>query len=548
MSSPSEQPAPDAAEYLRAVIDSSGDGIYTVDREGRCTFVNETAAQLLDYAPEELLGKNMHALIHQNRSHSSLFPHAACLLIRTIQQGTESQCDDEVFWRKDGTPFAVNCAVRPLILNGQRVGAMVTFGPVRTDVAQKQRELQELQETSENRALVLRTASRVALDILASRTGVEALRHIAEAARTLSRAKYAAVGVAYADGLELMEFVTVGLSGEEEARIGPRPQGKGILRLLLTRTEPLRIDALSKHPNSAGFPPNHPPMDSFLGVPIRRGDTVLGSLYLTNKEGGGSFTEADEVAVQALGAYAAVAIHNLHLLTRQRALVSGLLAAQEEERRVIAYDLHDGLTQYVMASHAHLDAFRKAYQAGNIEKANREMEQGMRYLKEAVIESRRQVNGLRLLALDDLGLAGALEQLINEEKARVNWQQAEFIHNIAGRRFEKTLETAVYRVAQEALTNVRKHARSPDVRLVLLQESEGDSAQLMLEIRDWGRGFTPEEKSGDYGHLGLQGMVERTTLMGGSYEIHSAPGEGTVVNAIFPILPAQRESSEGDAE
>src|SRR5207248_1955468 len=158
--------------------------------------------------------------------------------------------------------------------------------------------------------------------------------------------------------------------------------------------EPLRVDDLGQHPESVGFPPNHPPMRSFLGVPIRRGETVLGSLYLTDKEGGGAFTEADEAAVQALGAYAAVAIHNLQLLGRQRALVSGLIAAQEEERRAIAYDLHDGLTQYVMASHAHLESFKRAYETGNRERAEREMDQGLRYLKEAVVESRRLVNGL----------------------------------------------------------------------------------------------------------------------------------------------------------
>ena len=138
--------------------------------------------------------------------------------------------------------------------------------------------------------------------------------------------------------------------------------------MLLNRTEPLRVDVLAEHPLSVGFPPNHPPMDSFLGVPIRHGDTVLGSLYLTNKEGGGEFTEADEIAVQAIGAHAAVAIHHLHLLARQRALVSGLIAAQEEERRAVAYDLHDGLTQYIMASHAHLEAFRHAHETGKKKK------------------------------------------------------------------------------------------------------------------------------------------------------------------------------------
>jgi signal transduction histidine kinase len=415
-----------------------------------------------------------------------------------------------------------------------------------TGQPQTETSVHHFQQLAAEHVLVMETANRVALDILASRTGTEALRHIADAARLLSHARYAALGVARLDGQGLMEFVTTGLTPEQEAAIGSRPKGVGVLGLLLSRTEPLRIDVLAGHPTSVGFPPNHPPMESFLGVPIRRGDTVLGSLYLTNKEGGGAFTESDEVAVLALGAHAAVAIHNLHLLSRQRALISGLIAAQEEERRAVAYDLHDGLTQYVMASHAHMEAFRRAHETGNDERAERELNQGLRYLKDAVVESRRLVNGLRTLALDDLGLAGALEQLVTEEKVRAGWKDAEFLHNVAGRRYHKNLEATAYRVAQEALTNARKHAQADRVRLTLLAATpEGSSpSQLVLEIRDWGRGFIPEHRADDYRHVGLQGMYERVTLIGGEFLLKSTPEEGTRVRATFPDLESTDKEGE----
>ena len=361
-------------------------------------------------------------------------------------------------------------------------------------------------------------------------------------------AYYAALGVARQDGPGLQEFVTTGLTAEEEARIGPRPVGVGILGYLLECMEPLRIDVLAEHPASAGFPPNHPPMRCFLGVPIRRGAIVVGSLYLTDKEGdSGVFTEEDKTAVQALSAYAAVAIHNLQQLSRQRALVSGLIAAQEEERRAVAYELHDGLTQYVMASHAHLEAFRRAYESGKSERASRELDHVQSYLKEAVVESRRLVNGLRSLALDDLGLAGALEQLVSEEKARAGWQEAELLHNIAGRRFDKAFETAVYRVAQEALTNARKHAEAQHVRIALLASVEHGEVvpQLMLEVRDWGKGFVPEQKAGAYDHVGLHSMFERVSLIGGAFSLQSSVSEGTTVQAVFPIHEPPRSKQEG---
>ena len=396
--------------------------------------------------------------------------------------------------------------------------------------------------SNERRAVVMETATRVAVDILGRRAGVEALTHIADAARILAKARYAALGVARPNGTGLSEFVSVGLPPEEEARIGARPQGIGVLDLLLQRREPLRIDRLSDNPNSSGFPPNHPPMNSFLGVPICRGEIVIGSLYLTEKEGGGSFTADDEAAVVALGAHAAVAIYHMQLLERQRGLVSGLIHAQEEERRAIAYDLHDGLTQFVMASHAHLEAFRRAHRVGDGEKADRELDQGLLYLKEAVVESRRLVNGLRTLALDDLGLAGALEQLIAEEKARAGWDDATLITNVAGRRFDKSLETAVYRIAQEALTNARRHSGTSRVRLLLMVSTaneipDSDEERLNLEVRDWGGGFALEERENVPGHVGLQSMAARARLLDGQSELITGPGEGTMVKANFPVQP-----------
>lgn len=438
---------------------------------------------------------------------------------------------------KDGRRLTVLLTVSPLRDAAGTITGALTVARDITQRRQAEETVRRLEVQRQSNALVLETANRVALDILAQRTGVEALRHIADAARTLAGARYAALGVAHPGGAGLMEFVTVGLTEAEEAAIGPRPKGAGVLGLLLERTEPLRVDVLSEHPASIGLPPNHPPMESFLGVPIRRGESILGSLYLTSKQDGTSFNEADEVAVQTLGSHAAVAIYNMHMLSQQRALVSGLIHAQEEERRAVAYDLHDGLTQYVMASQAHLETFRRAHGAGKAEKAKRELDQGLRYLKEAVVESRRLINGLRSLALDDLGLAGALEQLLAEEKAHAGWGEADLIHNIAGQRFDKALETAVYRVAQEALTNARKHAGAMRVRLLLLMQPEQQAgmSHLTLEVRDWGKGFTPQPTEG-YGQVGLQSMAERVRLMEGRYELSSAPGAGTAVRAVFPIL------------
>jgi len=136
--------------------------------------------------------------------------------------------------------------------------------------------------------------------------------------------------------------------------------------------------------------------------------------------------------------------------------------------------------------------------------------------------------------------------LLAEEKAHAGWGEADLIHNIAGLRFDKTLETAVYRVAQEALTNARKHAEAAHVRLLLLmrQEEPAGLPQLSLEVRDWGKGFIPQPPEG-YGQVGLQSMMERVRLMNGRYELTSTPGVGTAVCAVFPVLDLPPEVAEG---
>jgi len=521
---------------LDTLLESSGDAIFSKNLENIVVHWSRGAEKVYGYTRAEMEGQSVARLLPPDRLGE------AALILARIKCGERVESWETVRMTKQGALLTVLLTVSPLRDGSGAVTGAITVARDITARRQTEETVRTLEAQVQNRALVMETANRIALNILAHRTGVEALRHIADAARTLAGARYAALGVARPGGTGLVEFITVGLSEAEEAKIGSRPKGEGILELLLGRTEPLRINVLGEHPASVGFPPNHPPMSSFLGVPIRRGETPLGSLYLTDKEGGQPFTEDDEVAVEALGAYAAVAIHIMEILVRQRTLVSGLIHAQEEERRAVAYDLHDGLTQFVMAAHAHLESFHRAHRLGNEEKAERDLDQSLRYLKEAVMESRRLVNGLRTLALDDLGLAGALEEAVAEEKARAGWADADMTHNIAGRRFDKSLETAVYRVAQEALTNARKHAQTSRVHLLLLEETSSRSKEhhLQLEVRDWGIGFDRDQVLDSGEHVGMQSMIERVRLMEGHFEVQGKPGEGVTLRATFPI-PAEEE-------
>ncbi|QTT72405.1 GAF domain-containing protein [Streptomyces mobaraensis NBRC 13819 = DSM 40847] len=141
----------------------------------------------------------------------------------------------------------------------------------------------------------------------------QVLRGIIEAAVVLVDARYGALGVIGPDGRRLSQFLTVGLTDEEIAAIGPYPCGHGILGELIRRPEPLRLPEISEHPASYGFPPGHPPMSTFLGVPIRVRDHVFGNLYLTEKRGGADFEDEDEEVLATLAVAAGIAIENARL-------------------------------------------------------------------------------------------------------------------------------------------------------------------------------------------------------------------------------------------
>lgn len=128
---------------------------------------------------------------------------------------------------------------------------------------------------------------------------------------------------------EIVEFITEGIDSETRDRIGPPPEGRGVLGVLIEQPEPIRLDNILDHPASAGFPPNHPPMRTFLGVPVRIRDEVFGNLYLTEKAGGLLFTEDDEVLVEALAAAAGVAIANARLYEQSRVRQSFIEATRD---------------------------------------------------------------------------------------------------------------------------------------------------------------------------------------------------------------------------
>jgi signal transduction histidine kinase len=150
----------------------------------------------------------------------------------------------------------------------------------------------------------------------------------------------------------LDEFITVGLEADEEARIGPRPTGKGVLGLLVADPVPLRLASIGDHPDSFGFPPNHPPMTSFLGVSVKVREDVYGNLRLADKIGWSEFTQDDVALVEALAPAAGVAVENARLHQQVQ------VAAVYDDRDRLARDLHDHVIQRLFGIGLNLQGLR----------------------------------------------------------------------------------------------------------------------------------------------------------------------------------------------
>ncbi len=198
-----------------------------------------------------------------------------------------------------------------------------------------------LKEVQERLAEIVKTRDRLEglLDaVMAVAAGLEldsTLRRIVQAAVDLVDARYGALGVL---GLHegLSEFVYVGISSQQRARMGQLPQGRGLLGLLIQHPQVIRLPDLGQHPASVGFPPNHPPMRSFLGAPVRVRNEVFGNLYMTEKRTAAEFTAEDEVVLQALAAAAGVAIENARLFEQARIRQRWLEASSEIRAELLA--------------------------------------------------------------------------------------------------------------------------------------------------------------------------------------------------------------------
>jgi len=354
----------------------------------------------------------------------------------------------------------------------------------------------------------LSALSDAVMDVAKGEDLKTSLNRLIQNAVLITDCTYGALGSITADGT-LEDFTFVGMSDETADEIDTFPEGKGLLGHLLAVPEPLRVSVISEHPSSVGFPKGHPLMSGFLGVPIRIRDELYGSIYLTQKRNGKSFTEEDEKLVVVLASAAGVAIDSYRGHIAQNQVV--VLA----ERERIARDLHDLVIQRLFASGISLHSIESE------PSLSIEVQGKIQSVLDNLDSTVQQIRTTIFALLDEHPIADFRTLIMSEVASlsatagfQISYSFLGPIDTVIG----EDLSSQVIPVIRELITNAIRHADANAIDLIVLAN------QTYCEIRvvDDGKGYIPGERKS-----GLLNLERRALARGGEFEILGNTVSGT---------------------
>lgn len=346
------------------------------------------------------------------------------------------------------------------------------------------------------------------------------LQVIVDRVRPLVGASYAALGI-LGDHGGIDRFITSGIDDATRRLIGHPPRGHGILGIIIREGESLRLDDLMVDPRAVGFPPNHPPMHSFLGVPVTIEGRTIGRLYLTDKQDALPFSADDERLVEMFARHAGIAIHNARLHEE----LGHLAVLQERER--IGQDLHDGIIQALYAVGLSLEDVAEIMHDDPAD-AEARVERAIESIHGTIRDIRNFIFGLRPELLEDVDLGGGLANLVDEFRRSTLLSTELVVEGSSDLDAEDAVQ--LLQLTREALSNVARHAEAHAVSVELAVHD----GMLRLTISDDGRGFDPTASRGP-AHHGLNNMRARAESLGGTLTMDSRPAAGTRVIFQVPL-------------
>src|SRR5829696_99548 len=499
----------------RAVVKQAAEGIFIVDIETKLILeANAAYRNLLGYSAQDMLGLGLtlYDVVAHDRQSIDGF-------VGRILQNRVEFIGERRHRRKDGSLVHVEVGSSVISYGGGEALCVIVH-----DITERRRSAERLQ-----RSLDALLALYEAGQILGSSLQREEIgSRLLEIARRVSSLTAAVIAVPNDKG-ELKIWRSAGLEGLRRSVRFSQEALASRERVLQTRKhQAVRLPGDADEPYLVG-----------LNLPLLVRDRIIGVLEAYGPES--LLERQNEETLISLANQGASALENARLYAdlaerenRLQDLIRKLITAQEEERRKVSYEVHDGLAQTAAGAHQLLQAFSRRHPP-DTEQGRKDLDRVLQLVQQTVGEARYVIADLRPTALDDLGLGAAVRlqvEKISDEGCEVDYEEA-----LGNDRLPTEVETALFRVTQEALTNVRKHAPSSRVKISLRHANNG----VQLQVRDWGPGFDPEKATDGGGpgeRLGLSSMRERVALLGGNLEVRSKPGEGTEVVAEIPSVLA----------
>jgi signal transduction histidine kinase len=351
------------------------------------------------------------------------------------------------------------------------------------------------------------------------------LQVIVDRVRDLIGAEYAALGIVGPFG-RIEQFITSGISPELRTLLGEPPRGHGMLGLIISEDRALVVDDIATDPRRYGFPPNHPEMHSFLGVPVHTKGHSVGNLYLTNRIGRTSFTSQDRELVERFALHAGIAIENARLHEE-----IGRLAIVEERQR-ISQDLHDSIIQSLYAISLSLEDLPEVITEDPAEGAAR-ADRAIDSIHSTIRDIRNFIMGLQPELLATTDLISGIRTLAAEFQANtmidLELDLDERLSEPPGDRGAHVLA-----ITREALSNIARHSGATRASIQL----EADGGSLRLVIGDNGRGFDVAEEHST-NQRGLTNLRSRAEAVGGTMSLTSELGQGTRLELLIPTEGVQ---------